>query len=228
MGNQGDVVEIIRLHLGELNVLEEPWPVHGFVVLHPSLGPVLVDTGSGAPEAVLREYSVVNRNVADALAKHDLSPTDIKIVINTHLHFDHCGQNAVFAHAPLCVQRSELERALQESPWQMEWLDYAGARYELLDGDTQLDEGLRIIATPGHTVGHQSVEVSTSAGGIDVLIGDAAYTADVYNHPTMAALPDGQETDRSTWEATLRRIRARAPQRVHFCHDTTVVGTSPR
>ncbi len=38
------------------------------------------------------------------------------LVINTHLHFDHCGQNAVFAHAPVYVQRAELARAQREAP----------------------------------------------------------------------------------------------------------------
>jgi N-acyl homoserine lactone hydrolase len=76
----------------------------------------------------------VNRRVADALAEHHISPADIRVVINTRLHFDHCGQNAVFPQAPVHVQCGELDHARLENPWQREWLDYAGARYELLDG----------------------------------------------------------------------------------------------
>jgi N-acyl homoserine lactone hydrolase len=216
-------MDIIRLHLAQLNVVKEPWPVHGFVVMHPALGPVLVDTGCGAPDELLREYKVVNRKIADALGEHDLSPADIRVVVNTHLHFDHCGQNAVFPHAPIHVQRAELDRARQEDPWQREWLDYAGAHYELLDGDTKLGEGLRVVATPGHTVGHQSVAVDQPGGQNDLLIGDAAFTAAVYFRPDMEELPEGQETDRSAWTASLTRIRRMQPTRVHFCHDTTLV-----
>jgi N-acyl homoserine lactone hydrolase len=211
------------LHLAQLNVIEEPWPVHGFVVMHPALGPVLVDTGCGAPDALLREYKVVNREVAEALAEHDLSPADIKVVINTHLHFDHCGQNAVFPHAPIHVQRAELERARSQDPWQSEWLDYAGARYELLDGDTELAQGLRVVATPGHTIGHQSVAIEQAEQDSDVLIGDAAFTVEVYQHPEMEELPESQETDRSAWSESLTRIRQMRPSRVHFCHDTGLV-----
>jgi len=211
------------LHLAQINVVEEPWPVHGFVVMHPALGPVLVDTGCGAPGALLREFKVVNRDVAEALAEHDLSPADISVVINTHLHFDHCGQNAVFPHAPIYVQRAELERARLEDPWQREWLDYAGARYELLDGDTELAQGLRVVATPGHTIGHQSVAVEQAEQDSDVLIGDAAFTAEVYHHPEMEELPESQETDRSAWAESLTRIRQMRPSRVHFCHDTGLV-----
>ena len=211
------------MHLAQINVVEEPWPVHGFVVMHPALGPVLVDTGCGAPGALLREFKVVNRDVAEALAEHDLSPADISVVINTHLHFDHCGQNAVFPHAPIYVQRAELERARLEDPWQREWLDYAGARYELLDGDTELAQGLRVVATPGHTIGHQSVAVEQAEQDSDVLIGDAAFTAEVYHHPEMEELPESQETDRSAWAESLTRIRQMRPSRVHFCHDTGLV-----
>jgi N-acyl homoserine lactone hydrolase len=216
-------MDIIRLHLAQINVIAEPWPVHGFVVLHPALGPVLVDSGCGAPQELMREYKVVNREVADALAEHDLSPADIKVVVNTHLHFDHCGQNAVFPHAPIYVQRKELERARQEDPWQRDWLEYAGARYELLDGDTELGEGLRLLATPGHTVGHQSVAVDQAGGEHDLLIGDAAFTSEIYHHPEMEELPDAQETDRAAWAASLERIRRMQPSRVHFCHDTGLV-----
>ena len=82
--------------------------------------------------------------VADALAELDLSPADISLVINTHLHFDHCGQNAVFKHAPFYVQRAELDRARRESPSVLlDWFDFAGARFELLDGDGEILPGLR-------------------------------------------------------------------------------------
>ena len=91
------------------------WPVHGFVITHPG-GAVLVDTGVGGPEDLLSDWRVVNVAAADALAELDMSPADISLVINTHLHFDHCGQNAVFKHAPFYVQRAELDRARRESP----------------------------------------------------------------------------------------------------------------
>ena len=216
-------MEILRLHLAWITVVEKPWPVHGFVVVHPGLGPVLVDTGCGGPDQLMRDYGVVNREVAGALAEHDLSPADIRVVVNTHLHFDHCGQNAVFRHAPIHVQRTELERARRESPEQREWLDHAGARYELLDGDADLADDLRIVTTPGHTCGHQSVVVTHADGTRDLFIGDAAYTAAVYRDPLMAELPDGQASDRARWAASLERVRAMAPERVHFCHDGTVI-----
>jgi len=216
-------VEIHRLHLASLSGVDgREWPVHGFVVAHPK-GAILVDTGVGGPDRVLTDWRVVNRSAADALGDLDLAPGDITLVVNTHLHFDHCGQNAVFRHAPFYLQRTELDRARRESRWLTDWFDFAGARFELLDGDAEVLPGVRVIATPGHTVGHQSVVVD--ADGEEVLIGDAAYNPGLYANPEAPAheLPSGQAADHPAWHASLRRIRAARPRHVHFCHDTAVV-----
>lgn len=224
-------LEIKRLHLAKLSPpggTQGQWPVHGFVITHPS-GAVLVDTGVGGPEHVLNDWRVVNVAAADALAELDMSPADISLVINTHLHFDHCGQNAVFKHAPFYVQRAELDRARRESPDLAGWFDFMDARFELLDGDTEILPGLKVIATPGHTAGHQCVVVQTSNGetsetdATDLLIGDAAYTPREYTGPLDQKLPPGQAADRPSWETSIGRVRSMAPARVHFCHHTDVI-----
>jgi N-acyl homoserine lactone hydrolase len=218
-------LEIKRLHLARLSAPGDEagqWPVHGFVITHPG-GAILVDTGVGGPEGVLSDWRVVNVSVADALAEHDLSPADISLVINTHLHFDHCGQNPVFRHAPFYVQRAELARARRESPELSGWFDFTGARFELLDGDTEIVPGLSVVATPGHTVGHQCVTVRADDGTLDLLIGDAAYTPRQYTGPPGQPLPPGQAADRPSWETSIGRVRSLAPARVHFCHHTGIV-----
>jgi N-acyl homoserine lactone hydrolase len=196
-------------------------PVHGFVITHPG-GAMLVDTGVGGPQEVLSDWRVVNRSAAEALAGLDLTPADISLVINTHLHFDHCGQNAVFRHAPFLIQRPELDRARRESPELTDWFDFAGARFELLDGDAEVLPGVSVLATPGHTCGHQSVVVRGADGQTDVLIGDAAYTRREFTAAPGAPLPFGQADDLPAWHDSLGRVRALAPLRVHYCHDTGV------
>ncbi len=216
-------LEIVRLHLAHLKSLNGI-PVHGFVIKHPRAGAILVDSGVGwGNDRLIQEWRVVNRHAADALAEHDLSPADVKIVINSHLHFDHCGQNAVFKHAPFYVQRSELARA-RKSGEAIEWFDFAGARFELLDGDTEIAEGVRVVATPGHTSGHQSVFVDT-ADGAAVMIGDAAYTADIYTQIEGADLKSwpGQHANRRDWTRSLKKVHAMHPRAVHFCHDDRVL-----
>jgi len=216
-------LEIKRLHLAGLRGPDgRDWPVHGFVVTHPG-GAVLVDTGVGGPQQVLDDWRVVNRSAADALAELDMTPADIGLVINTHLHFDHCGQNTVFPHAACYVQRAELARAKRESPELYDWFDFMNATFELLDGDAEVLPGLSVIATPGHTAGHQSVVVQSADGTPDLLIGDAAYTPRQYTGPPGEELPPGQASDLAAWQDSLRRIRSMSPARVHFCHHTDVL-----
>ncbi len=211
-------MEIKRLDLGHLYVTARAWPVHGYVILHDRLGVVLVDTGCGGPDDVLRHYRVVNRRVADALGDHGLAPVDVTMVINTHLHFDHCGQNPAFAHAPLLVQRTEHERILRERDEVTDWIEASGMRFELVEGSVELAPDLRLETTPGHTAGHQSV-IATTELGRELFIGDAAYTRAIWNHADSANLPEGQAADVDAWQASLASLKALAPARVHFCHD---------
>jgi N-acyl homoserine lactone hydrolase len=213
------MAQIKRLHLARLEVAGQTWPVHGFVVTHPG-GALLVDTGVGGPQEVLADWRVVNRTVAQALADVDMSPADISLVINTHLHFDHCGQNAVFGHAPCYVQRAEWARAKVESPDLMGWLGFMDASFELLDGDAEIVPGVRVLSTPGHTTGHQSVLVSGDDGD-EMLLGDAVYTGRQFSGPP--ELPDGQASDRTAWDGSLARIKSSGAARFHFCHDTAVL-----
>jgi N-acyl homoserine lactone hydrolase len=214
---------ITRLHLASLRGVDGgTWPVHGFVVSFPG-GAALVDTGVGGPQQWLDSWRVVNRSVADALEELDMTPGDIGLVINTHLHFDHCGQNAVFKHAAFHVQRAELDRARRESPQLTDWFDFMNARFELLDGDTEILPGLRVITTPGHTTGHQSVLVDSGDGLTDVLVGDASYTPRQYLDPASDDLPDGQASDVTAWRASVGKIKSTAPDRVHFCHNTEII-----
>ena len=85
---------------------------------------------------------------------------------------------------------------------------------------------MRVVPTPGHTVGHQSVIVDTDDGGA-IMIGDAAYTSDIYREGENADLSRwrGQYDDRKAWTASLRRLRDMHHHAVHFCHDTRVVET---
>jgi N-acyl homoserine lactone hydrolase len=215
-------LEVKRLRLATLRGEDgTETPVHGFVVTYPG-GAVLVDTGVGGPAGWLSDWRAVSRSVADALDELGLTPGDIGLVINTHLHFDHCGQNAVFKHAPFYVQRAELDRARRESAPLAGWFDFMDARFELLDGDAEVLPGLSVLATPGHTIGHQSVRVQSADGQTDLLIGDAAYTPRQYHEPDRDDLPDGQASDVAAWRASMHRVRS-IPGRVHFCHDTAIV-----
>jgi N-acyl homoserine lactone hydrolase len=207
---------IVRLNLGHIWLAEMAMqiPVHGFLIKHPA-GAGLVDTGYGTPLALIKDYRPVNAFVAEALRKHDVDPSDIRWIINSHLHFDHCGQNAVFPHAPVYVQRGEYERRHDPDYTVVEWLQYAGARWELLDGEQEIVPGVRTVTTPGHTPGHQSIVVDTTAGPA-LMTGDACWTVKMFEGE---APRRGMMEDRSTFLESLDKIRRLDPAALHFCHD---------
>ena len=207
---------ILRLDLGHLWLpgLKFTIPVHGFLVKHPA-GAGIVDTGYGSNTELIKDYRAVNTPVAEALRQHDVDPSDIRWIINTHLHFDHSGQNAVFPHAPLFVQRAEYERRNDPDYTVVEWLNYAGARWELLDGEQEIVPGVRVVTTPGHTPGHQSIEVDTTAGPA-LMTGDACWTVKMFEGE---APGPGMMEDVPTFRRSLDKIRRLKPASLHFCHD---------
>ncbi len=206
---------IVRLDLGQLWLedLSRTIPVHGFLIKHPH-GAGLVDTGYGTPLELIKDYRPVNASVSQALRKHDVDPADIQWVINSHLHFDHCGQNAVFPHAPFYIQRTEFERRRSyETP--MAWLEFAGARFELLNGETEVVPGVKVLMTPGHTAGHQAIQIDTTAGPA-VITGDACWTVEMFH----GQLPvEAQMENVPTALRSIETLRGLRPAAVHFCHD---------
>jgi N-acyl homoserine lactone hydrolase len=153
----------ITAHLGaELLVEGETWPVFIWTIDHPS-GVVLVDTGmiDSRPEVEDMSPTPHPENI----------PRDVVCVINTHLHFDHCGGNRLFPGVPIHVQARELADARSPDYTFPEWVDFDGATYVEHDGEAEILPGIRVLPAPGHCDGHQVVVVETSEGPV-VIGGD--------------------------------------------------------
>src|SRR5256884_771733 len=104
------------------------------------------------------------------LSEQTFDLAGVDVVVNTHLHFDHCGGNHLFAGRPIYVQRQELEDARTEDDYTIrQWVEAPGVRYEPVDGELALPPGLRLVPAPGHTPGLQVVVVET--GGRPVVVG---------------------------------------------------------
>src|ERR1051326_6109109 len=153
-------ITITPVHVADLLAEGERMPVYVHVIDHPEAR-VLVDTG----------MTELHPAVADLdpqlhpLNKQDFDLAGIDIVVNTHLHFDHCGGNHLFAGRPIYVQRRELDDARTEDDYTIrEWVDAPGVRYEPVDGELELLPGLRLAPAPGHTRGTQGVVVETGGG----------------------------------------------------------------
>jgi len=103
---------------------------------------VLVDTGVGFGDAWIDDnYKPTRREVREALVAAGFDPTAVRTIVNSHLHFDHCGQNRAFPDVPIVVQRAELDAARGEGKPIQDWIDFPGATYRVVDGDTEVADG---------------------------------------------------------------------------------------
>jgi glyoxylase-like metal-dependent hydrolase (beta-lactamase superfamily II) len=142
-------------------------------------GNVLIDTGMGElPEGLAKFYNLrrEGKGIVQSLKLHGLEPDDIDIVVNTHLHVDHAGNNSIFKNAKFYAQKKEIEFALKPSRWMRGGYvteEIAKMRFEVLDGDSKIIDGITTIFTGGHTPGHQAVIVETP-GTTYIYCGDIA------------------------------------------------------
>ena len=158
-------ITITPFHVADLLVEGETMPVSVHVIDHPQAR-VLVDTG-------MTELHPLMADMAPRLwplSEQNLDLASIDIVVNTHLHADHCGGNHLFAGKPIYVQRQELDDARGEGDYTIrEWVDAPGVQYVAVDGEFELLPGVRLVPAPGHSRGMQVVVIET--GGRPVIVG---------------------------------------------------------
>ncbi len=164
-----------------------PTPIWG-TLLDTEAGYVLVDTGMNPvhledPDATFRG-SPLSGKIVPELCRADLAdqrvmscsvrPQDIRYVINTHLHFDHCGGNLFFPQAEFVVQKEHYEWAMSEkSNCPRRDFDLPGTKWRFVEGDCEFLPGVRLVTTPGHVPGHQSVIVDLKNSGPLIIASDA-------------------------------------------------------
>ncbi len=190
------------------------------------IGPVLIDTGAGEKEdsKFYDIYGIENGGAGlhDGLRRVGVSPDDVKMVINSHLHFDHAGGNTrrdasgairpAFPNARYVVQRGEYEWATHTNertaasyfPHNFVPLRDEGL-FDFVDGEAEIIAGITAVPTPGHTPGHHSLLID---GGTE----RALYIADLV--PTSSHLPlpwiMGYDVEPLVTLETKRRVLKRA------------------
>jgi glyoxylase-like metal-dependent hydrolase (beta-lactamase superfamily II) len=199
----------------------QAFPVHAWAIRHPD-GVILVDTGVGEDSEVINGwYGPEVVTLDDALASVDLAIGDIDAVVLSHLHFDHCGQQRL-VDAPVFVQTTEHGVAQRPHYTIAEWAAIPPDRLRLVDGDQEIADGVRLVATPGHTPGHQSVVVE--AGERRVVLGaQCAFTATEVRTGEPAGTNLHDESWRTAARGSLARVRALRPTAVHLSHDASIV-----
>jgi N-acyl homoserine lactone hydrolase len=192
-----------------------PYPVYGFVIVHPE-GPILVDTGVGGGHPELEAgYRPVHHDLAAALDRVGVGVGDVATVINTHLHFDHCGGNLRFPGVPLIAQERELAAATEAGHTVPEWVWFPGADWRPVDGEAEIAAGVRVIPTPGHSVAHQSVVVDRD-GQVEVIAGQVVH--DPGELDAGASMEPLDAENAAAVAVSARRITALRPDRVWFSH----------
>lgn len=231
----------------------QPVMLCAYLVRHPR-GTLLWDTGIGEHPEVEELFRPVRRGLEDALRGHGLRLADVDVVGNCHLHFDHAGGNARFPDVPILAQRVEHQAAARVEDYTIPGIaDFPGARYELLAGDAVVWDGIRVVPTPGHTDGHQSLVLDTRQGRV-VLAGQSFNTASDYARARLvreagiagSPLEAGSPVDAGSpleagnpaeagspveaghpveagYPAWMDIVEALDPWRVYFAHDTAVV-----
>lgn len=192
--------------------------VMGYAVRHRG-GVLVFDTGFGFGNPELDEvYAPVGRPILELLREAGVARDEVTAVVNCHLHVDHAGQNAAFPGIPIYVQPIEWEIAHTTDHTILEWIDFPGARYERVAGDHEVADGIRVMATPGHTPGHQSLEVDAREGRT-VLVGQACYTVEEWIGGPDALEGRSSAPGQGAYDRSIERLRSLHPSRVLFGHD---------
>lgn len=198
------------------------WPVVAHVVVHRD-GVFLFDTGVGLGHAEIDElFSPRTTPIDRALAENGVDLADVTGVANCHLHFDHAGQNdRLPGGPPIFVQASEWVMVHEPDYTIAEWIDVPGLTYEVVDGEVEVAPGLRLLPTPGHTRGHQSLVIETPEGPV-VLAGQAVQGVHEWVGEEPSGVPEPGSDRHDAYLDSVARLRAFGPVRVHFAHDPEV------
>ncbi|MFF8810672.1 MBL fold metallo-hydrolase [Streptomyces pactum] len=202
-----------RLDPGALDAGGGWWLQFRAFAIRGDRGVTVVDAGIGPADGPAASWAPVPGELPASLAAAGIAPSEVDTVVLTHLHTDHVGWAVVggerarpfFPRAGYLLQRAELD-AIEEINPQLrssviDPLRKAG-QLRLLDGDTPLRGGERVVATPGHTPGHQSVLVA-SGRDLVAVTGDLLVHAIQLLHPHLAY---AHETDPEQARVSRERV----------------------
>ncbi len=174
---------------------------------------ILIDTGLEdfmVEEGLEDELGVRCEYLEDGLARLGVKPEDIDIIVHTHLHNDHCENDALFEGAKVYAQKAEVKFMREPHPLDHRYdADYLeGCDLVELEGDAEIVPGVRVVFTPGHTPGGQSVVVDTAESGKVLITG---FCCNEKNFPNAGpAVCPGVHTDALAGWQSANKVKAMA------------------
>jgi glyoxylase-like metal-dependent hydrolase (beta-lactamase superfamily II) len=223
-------------------------PIPAFLIEHPSVGPILIDTGlhpSVADDpvanlgrrgaALFKTRMTSEQAVGEQARARGVDPKNIGHVIMTHLHWDHASGISEFPGATFIVNKAEWESAAKEGflkgynrshlhplyDWRtIDFLSDSVASFDSFGRAVDLfgDGSVRLLFTPGHTKGHTSVLLRVSAGEV-LLTADAAYARRTIAESLIPPVVDDEHFYRRSLKEIQRYVEARPDVVVIPGHD---------
>jgi 4-pyridoxolactonase len=203
------------------------FPVYSVLIEHPD-GLIMFDSGYDVDlvNAMLPfelPEQTPEQTIPSQLAKCGFKPEDVDAIINSHLHFDHCGGNKYLTRATTYLHHDELREARTPEPFERlgyadKSFDHGAAKFELLEGDVEFADGIHLFYTPGHTVGHYSMLVELEGSSPLLFMADVSYTREAFANDQQA----GFHNDPVAGVRSIRRVKRLAQEwgaEVVFTHD---------
>lgn len=163
---------------------------------------MLIDTGMCNTERADKyhhpgSYQPKGYDIRSRILENNIKPEQVKTVIFTHLHWDHCSNMKLFKNAKFIVNSRELEFANNPLPSYYKSYEssalglkapFKGIKFKTVTGEYRYNKDIMIFPTPGHSVGHQSVEIKTQKDTY-IIAGDAVFTKDNLKENEVEFLP---------------------------------------
>ncbi len=204
---------------------------------------ILVDTGLGhkLPPKVEQNfgYDLTGGTLLENLAKHNIAPEDIDIVVDSHLHADHCGGNTMFH-----PETGEIVPTFPNAEYWIQRLEWADAMYtnertratylpdnyrplsktgqlKLIDGDTPVLGGISTVITRGHTRAHQSILLE-SKGELGLFVADMTTLSYHFERTAWVTAYDVEPLENIETKRRWQRWAVKTGATILFQHDPTI------
>lgn len=227
-------------------------PCYAYLIIGETIPPIIVDTGIKEDQLdIMGRLGMTGTQRPDQklsyqLAKFGLDFNDIEVILHTHLHIDHAGNDRLFTNAKIIFPRRELMFSvadLMDAQYPPEYITYlveqihVPGKVRLIDYPMKLFPGILLEPDEGHTWGSMNIKVNTKQG-LAVICGDVIYDErlqcqeneifpEIGKHAAHSAFPFGDRSTGNYWnlwaaKAGVQKVMAEADI-VLPIHDPLVV-----